>query len=182
MIPIKKALNPIKIESIAELIPVLNSCEIDKTENCYLNAMKRINITFVEWEKYFKFNDEKPQRVCLSKTEDYVLLLSCWEKGQEEPIHDLDSKEAWIHPICGKFIEERYKLSENKLEQVSSVLLTSQSYSYMQKSKTIYKYVNAYKGRSVCLHLYSKPVKTWREYNKKTALTSMVAYQYDIIY
>mgnify|MGYP003631196767 CR=1 FL=1 len=179
MVHIKKKLNPIKTESIDELISVLNSCEIDKTENCYLNVMRRVNITFVEWEHYFKFSDEKPQRVSLSKTDDYELLLSCWEKGQEGPIHDLDSEEAWIHPICGKFIEERYKLSNNKLEQVSSIQLTPQSYSYMQKSKTIYKYINVYNARSVCLHLYSKPVKVWTEYDKVTGRTNMVEHQYD---
>jgi hypothetical protein len=144
--------------------------------------MRRVNITFVEWEKYFKFNDEKPQSVCLSKKEDYDLFLSCWEKGQEGPIHDIDSEEAWIRPICGKFIEERYKLSNNKLEQVSSIQLTSQSYFYMQKSKTIYKYINVCDARSVCLHLYSKPVTAWREYDKETGQTSMVEHQYDGIY
>ncbi|WP_103867498.1 hypothetical protein [Aquimarina sp. I32.4] len=179
---IKKELDSIKIESIDELILELNNCEIGKTEDSYLNVMKRIDIPLVEWERHFKFNDKKPGRVALSKTEDYDLFLSCWEKGQEGPIHDIDSKEAWIHPICGKFIEERYKLSHNKLEQVSSVLLTTQSYSYMQKSKTIYKYLNAYETRSVCLHLYSKPVTIWREYDKGTGQTSMVEHQYDGMY
>lgn len=174
----KKALNPMKIESIDELILVLNKCEIDKTKDCYLNAMRRVSITFTKWEEHFKFSDEKPRRVRLSKTEEYDLFLSCWEKGQEGPIHDIDSEEAWIHPICGKFIEERYKLSHNKLEQVSSVLLTTQSYSYMQKSKTIYKYINAYESRSVCIHLYSRPVTVWREYDKLTGQTSKVEHKY----
>lgn len=182
MIHIKKDLNPMKIESIDKLILVLNNCEIDKTEDCYLSAMRHVDIPLVEWETHFNFNDEKPGRVSLSRTEDYDLFLTCWEKDQEGPIHDIDSKEAWIHPISGKFIEERYKLSHNKLEQVSSVLLTTQSYSYMQKSKTIYKYLNAYETRSVCLHLYARPVTLWREYDKETGQTSMVEHQYDGFY
>tara|TARA_R110002126_G_scaffold277560_1_gene423509 strand:- start:70711 stop:71253 length:543 start_codon:yes stop_codon:yes gene_type:complete len=172
-------LNLTKIKSIPELILALNTCDIHQTENCYLNAMRSIDITFVDWEKYFKFSDDKPKRISLSKTEDYELLMSCWEKGQEGPIHDIDAEEAWIHPICGSFIEERYKLSHRKLEQVSSVLLTTQSYSYMQKSKTIYKYINDYQARSVCLHLYAKPVKIWREYDKTTGKATEVAYKYD---
>tara|TARA_R110001606_G_scaffold226662_1_gene374790 strand:- start:342 stop:896 length:555 start_codon:yes stop_codon:yes gene_type:complete len=174
-----KELHSKKIKSIPELILALNSCEIAQTENCYLNTMRSVDITFVEWEKFFKFNEEKPKRIRLSKTEDYELLISCWEKGQEGPIHDIDTAEAWIHPICGKFIEERYKLSHNKLEQVSSVLLNTQSYSYMQKSKTIYKYINDYEARSVCLHLYAKPVKIWREYDRESAKTTIVAYDSD---
>ncbi len=171
-----------KIESINELILTLNDCGINKTENCYLNAMRRINISLDEWEKHFIFKKETPGKVSLSTTEDYQLFLSCWEKGQEGSIHDISSEEAWIHPICGKFIEERYKkLSNNKLEQVSSVLLNSQSYSYMQKSKTIYKYINVYETRSVCLHLYSQPIEEWREYDKETGYVSLVENQYDVI-
>ena len=170
-----------KIKNLDELILVLNNCEINKSENCYLYAMKRMNISLHEWEKYFTFRKERPARVCLSTTEDYQLFLSCWEKGQEGSIHDIDSEEAWIHPICGKLKEERYKLSNNKLEQVSSVLLTPQSYSYMQKSKTIYKYINAYENRSVSLHLYSRPVKRWREYDKNTGISSMVENKYDAV-
>jgi cysteine dioxygenase len=170
-----------EINNIDELILVLNNCEINRKENSYLNAMKRVNITFREWEKHFFFKNEKPGRVCLSATEDYHLLLSCWEKGQEGPIHDINSEESWIHPISGKFIEERYRLSNNKLEQVSSVVLTSESYSYMQKSKTIYKYINAYETRSVCLHLYSRPLVAWTEYDKVTGNASTVENKYDVI-
>jgi len=176
-----KELHLKKIKSIPQLILALNSCEINPTENCYLNAMRSVAITFVEWEKYFRFNEEKPNRIRLSKTENYELLMSCWEKGQEGPIHDIDAAEAWIHPICGNFIEERYKLTNNKLEQVSSVLLNTKSYSYMQKSKTIYKYINTYETRSVCLHLYSKPVKIWTEYDKPTGKVTVVKYKFDEI-
>jgi hypothetical protein len=172
---------PMKIESIAELTLALKNCELNKSENCYLNVMRTVNIPLVEWEKHFKFNDDQPGRICLSQTEDYDLFLSCWEKGQEGPIHDIDSEEAWIHPICGKFIEERFRLSNSTLDRVSSVMLTSESYSYMQKSKTIYKYINAYEARSVCLHLYCRPVLEWREYDKETGQTKMVKHEYDTI-
>lgn len=169
------------IKSIPELILALNICEVGATESCYLNAMRSVDIPHAEWEKYFKFSDEKPGRVSLARTDDYEMFLSCWEKGQEGPIHDIDSEEAWIHPICGSFIEERYRLKENKLEQVSSVLLTSESYSYMQKTQSIFKYINVYEARSVCLHLYSRPVKKWREYDKETGQTTMVDHTYDVV-
>lgn len=170
-----------KIENIKELISILNSCENKKIKNCYLDAMRRIDISIDEWEDHFLFKESGPGRVCLSKTNEYDLLLSCWEKGQEGPIHDINSEEAWIHPICGEFREERYKLSENKLEQVSSVLLNDQSYSYMQKSETIYKYINTYETRSVCLHLYSRQLEEWNEYNKESGVSRVVKNQYDLI-
>ena len=169
------------IKKLEYLVLALNSCALEETESRYLDTMKRIKIDLNEWEMYFTFREDRPARVCLSTTEQYQLFLSCWEKGQKGSIHDIDSEEAWIHPICGQFIEERYRISKTKkeLEQVSSVLLTPQSYSYMQKSKTIYRYINAYENRSVCLHLYSLPVKEWREYDKNTGQATEVPHAYD---
>jgi hypothetical protein len=168
-----------EINTLEELILVLNNCEINKTENCYLNAMRRVNIEIVEWEKNYIFNDEHPSKSLLAQTDDYELYLSCWEKGQEGEIHDISSEEAWIHPICGEFLEERYKLANNKLEQVSSVVLNCASHSYMQKSKTIFKYTNIYETRSVCLHLNSHPIKVWKVYNEKTGNTHMPKQLFD---
>lgn len=169
-----------EINNLDELILALNTCTLNTTESCYLDTLKRVNINLKEWEEYFVFNEDKPARVCLSTNENYQLFLSCWEKDQKGPIHDNDSEEAWIHPICGKLIEERYRKPKDKegLEQVSSVILTSESYSYMQKQKTIYRYINVYENRSVCLHLYSLPVQEWREYDEITGQSNIVAHTY----
>lgn len=170
-----------KTKSIDKLILTLNTCAIDKIESCYLDSIKSIDIKLDELEQYFTFNDDRPTRIRLSSTKDYQLFLSCWEKDQQGPIHDIDSEEAWIHPVCGQLLEERYQISKTRegLEQVSSVLLNSDSYSFMQKSKTIYRYINDYESRSVCLHLYSRPVTQWREYDKSTGEISLVPHVYD---
>ncbi len=170
-----------KIKTIENLIIALNKCAIDKTESCYLNAIKNIEIPRKTWERHFKFKEDQFGIVCLFENKRYQLLLSCWEKGQKGTIHDIDSQEVWIHPIYGEFIEERYRIStKNKdVEQVSSILLNSQSYSYMQKSKTIYRYINSYENRSVCLHLYSEPVVERREYDKNTGQVTLVEQHFD---
>jgi hypothetical protein len=170
-----------EILTIEELILALNTCAIGKSESCYLDALKNMQIPHADWERYFTFRENEPGRVRLFKTEHFELFLTCWEKGQQGPIHDIDSVEAWIHPICGQFIEERYrKLKEKKgLQQVSSILLNSQSYSHMQDTKTIYKYINSYENRSVCLHLYSHPIVEWREYDKSTGKVELVEHKFD---
>lgn len=170
-----------EIKTIEQLILALNTCAIDKTESCHLNVIKNIQIPLKVWEKHFVFKEGQPGIVSLYSDKKYQLILSCWEKGQQGPIHDIDPEEAWIHPICGQFIEERYRVSTSKkeLEQVSSILLNTQSYSYMQKSKTIYRYVNSYENRSVCLHLYSEPVVERREYDQKTGQGKLVKQLFD---
>ncbi len=171
-----------EIKTIEKLILALNTCAIDNTESCHLNVIKNIQIPLKEWERHFMFRENRPGIVSLFSTKQYQLILSCWEKGQQGPIHDIDPEEVWIHPISGQFIEERYRLSTAKkeLEQVSSILLNSQSYSYMQKSKTIYRYINSYENRSVCFHLYSEPVVERREYDKNTGRVNLVEQLFDM--
>jgi hypothetical protein len=170
-----------EINTIEKLILALDNCSKEKTENDYLDVMGKMQIKTQQWEPYFTFKDDGVAKVCISKTENYQLFLSCWEKGQQGPIHDIDSKEAWIHPIFGKFTEERFRVSKGnkRLEQVSSVPLTPQSYSYMQKPMTFYRYINSYENRSVCLHLYCPPVLKWREYDADTRQLKLVLHNFD---
>lgn len=170
-----------KIKTIEKLVLALNSCAIAKSQSCYLDAMKNMDIPLKRWERHFTFKENEPARVCLYSNEQFELFLTCWEKDQKGPIHDIDSEEAWIHPICGDFIEERYRKikGKNELEQVSSILLDSQSYSHMEKTTSMYKYINSYENRSVCLHLYSKPVSKWREYDQETGKVKFVEHKFD---
>ena len=162
-----EAVSTKKITSVEQLIDALNRAD---EFNGYLHIMKLIDIDEREFEKYYTWNDEYYTRNCISKTDNYELMLICWEKGQRSPIHDFDSNEAWIHPIRGRLIEERFRLPRNGegLEKVSSVVLGPSEFSYMTEPISIHRYINIFDSRSVSLNLYSKPVTKWKVYNEKT--------------
>lgn len=158
-----------KIKTIPSLLSELTDRKDHPSK--VLEIMKLIDIPQVEFEKYYSWNDEKYARNVLARTEDFELLLICWEKGQQSPIHDFNSQEAWIHPIQGWIKEERFRINagdDTKLEKLSSVLLGTSEYSYMNHVD-IHRYSNAYEGRSVSLNLYAKPVSQWRVYDEKTS-------------
>ena len=133
--------------------------------------MRLIDIPLAEFEKYYSWDDNRYARNVLARTNDFEVLLICWEKGQSSPIHDFNSQEAWIHPVQGWIKEERFKTNEGegvKLEKLSSVLLGTSEYSYMNHID-IHRYSNAYEGRSVSLNVYSKPVSEWKVYDEMTS-------------
>ena len=167
-----------KITSIEQLVDALDSSSREKG---YLKIMRSIAIPANEFEKYYTWSDEHYTRNCLSRTDDYELLLICLEKGQRSPIHNFDSQDAWIHPISGKLKEERYLPSQfgPGLEKVSSVLLGENEFSYMSGAVGIHRYSNAYDARSVSLNLYSKPVDKWQVYDKKTGASTEQKVSYD---
>ena len=125
-----------------------------------LQIMKQVDIPREEYEKYYSWSDEKYARNVLERNNEFEILLICWEKGQLSPIHDFNSQEAWIHPVQGWIKEGRFKINpgdDASLEKVSSVLLGTDEYSYMNQVG-IHRYSNAYEVRPFSLNVYSKPV------------------------
>ncbi len=168
-------------KNVSQLILSLDNCLLDQTDSCYLDAMKRIAIPLREWERYFSFKPERPSRVLLEANDSYHLFLSCWEKDQTGPIHDLPAEAAWIHPITGCLTEEtfRHRKSKKELEQLSSVLLTTQCYSFIQPLASIVRYKNTYGHRSVCLHLFANPREHWKIFDPKSGEAKHMINEYD---
>lgn len=166
---IKEIYKMSEITTIPALISALASKENGPMKG--LEIMNALNIPIVAFEKYFTWNTAHYTRNVLMRNDNFELLLICWEKGQSSPIHDFNSQEAWIHPIMGRLREERYKINPGddvKLEKISSVLLGTDEYSYMNHVD-IHRYSNDYESRTVSLNLYAKPVREWRVYEEETS-------------
>jgi len=137
-----------------------------KSKFGYFEVLQRMDITREAFESYFTWSEKKYTRNCLARTEDFELMVMCWEQGQETRIHDYGEAMAWIHPICGSLKEEKYLLSDNGtgLVKVSSIGVEVGEFSFFHKTG-IHKYINNYESRSVSLHLYVGPVKSRKIYD-----------------
>lgn len=167
-----------KITSVRQLVEALQNKSFGVS---YLEIMKSIDIPEQDFERFYTWNKEHYTRNCLVRNESFELLLICWERGQKSPIHDFDANAAWIHTIRGRLKEECYRLTEEGLEKVSSVLLGTSEFSFMSHPITIHRYYNNYESRSVSLNLYSKPISKWKEYDLQgRAITREVSY--DVVY
>jgi cysteine dioxygenase len=159
------------IKTVDGLIEILKKKE---AKDSYLDIMQSVDIPIGEFEKYYSWKRDGYARNCLVKTNDFELLLICFEKGQETPIHDFDAKQAWIHTLQGKLCEERFRVSEegNKLEQLSSMTLSTSDFSFMSKVG-IHRYKNVYETRTVSLNLYCQPVEQWTQYDENANPTEV---------
>ncbi|MEM6830275.1 MAG: cysteine dioxygenase family protein [Bacteroidota bacterium] len=158
-----------EITTIPQLITFLS--EKGDHDMKVLEIMKSVTIPQEEFEKYYSWNQKRYTRNVLFRDDKLELILVCMEKGQASPIHDFNSQEAWIHPVVGRLREERYKINPGddiKLEQISSVLLGPDEYSYMNQVG-IHRFTNDYESRSVSLNVYAKPVREWRVYEENTS-------------
>lgn len=154
------------IKNIKTPLDLVNELKAVNTDLGYFEVLQRVDISIEEFEKYYTWSEEQFTRNCLARTEQFELVLICWEEGQKSAIHDYGEAMAWVHPLTGSLKEERYLLSENGtgLIKISSLSIKEGEFSFLHKTG-IHKYYNNYEARSVSLHLYVKPIKSRKIYD-----------------
>lgn len=135
----------------------------------YLEVLERIRIPEQEFLPYCRWNDKHYTRNCIARTAEFELLLICYEPGQRTSIHDYATEEAWVHPVSGAVIEERYEAGpDGPLRKVSSAKLDPGSFSYLHNGRSIHRYVNPAGARSITLNLYARPLQNWKVYDERS--------------
>jgi cysteine dioxygenase len=133
----------------------------------FLEILDRIDIPVDEFEPYSRWNEKHYTRNCIARTDAFELLLICYEPGQRTSIHDYSTEEAWVHPLVGTVLEERFECAPGgPLRKVSSARLDPGSFSYLHNGRGIHRYINNDMGRSMTLNLYARPLNKWKMYDE----------------
>lgn len=165
------------IQNIQELTE-----ELDKLSpgEDFFDFLKSIDIDSIDFGKLQYWNRDHYTRNCIASSDEYELLLVCWEKGQMSPIHDYAAREAWIHIVDGCLEEQMFTISSNNLVPDKKSVLKKGEYSYMDSS-CIHRFKNLNDGRTMSLHLYTNPIDFWTIYNERTLKSRKVKVNYDTI-
>jgi len=168
------------ITSIKQLVRTLNEIE---NHDDYKKVVKRLEIPLQEYEKYAFFSPDDYSRNCIARTEDYELLLLCWDAAQETQIHCHNKQECWVYVVQGAFLEERYVESQDGKELIDlkdRLQLKENEISYMNDEMGYHMLANANeKGRSISLHLYMNPIDECKVYNSESGEFEIKKLEYD---
>lgn len=135
----------------------------------YLSILQRISIPSEQLLKLCTWNDKHYTRNCIARTAEFELLVICYESGQSTSIHDYNTEEAWIHPILGSVVEERFEPTPQAgLRKVSSAKLVADSFSYMHNGRSIHRFTNNTGERAATLNLYARPLNKWKVYDERS--------------
>lgn len=146
------------------LIEKLNNSSKDE----YSEIGVRLDIPIEQFLPYTYWNNNHYTRNCIVRTDHYELILLCWEKGQDTPIHCHGNQECWVYVVDGKLDEEHYQYEEEQLLLESTETLAKGEKSFMCDDLGFHKLINAGKGRSMSLHLYMNPIDKCTKFNEKT--------------
>ena len=140
----------------------------------YTDALLRFPLAPEELEDFCQWHVRHYTRHCIHRTREHELMLICYEEGQRTSIHDYDSQLAWIKPVLGTVLEERFTATAaGLLAPHGEKLLSVGSLSYMAAKNCIHRHSNAGPGRAITLNLYSRPIRRWRVYDERTGQASL---------
>lgn len=160
------------IRSIDALVAALRTV---KDRNGYLTVLERIDIAEEAYAPHCSWSSKQYTRNCIVRTPEFELLLICYEPGQRTSIHDYDSQQAWVMPVVGEVVEERFQADAKLgLKRTSSAVLGPGSFSYFDNSGSIHRYLNVSGERAVTLNLYAPPLRRWRSYDERTGDTVII--------
>jgi len=155
-----------QIETVPHLIQYLSECSNEELKSVY----KLLAIPESEFDPYLFWSDDCYVRNCIVRTDDYELILLCWEKDHYTPIHAHNDQECWVYNVKGEFEEIRFsKNGEEAPSQISKEMLSVKDQSYMNDDLGLHVLRNCSDGRAMSLHLYAKPIEQCVIYNPLTS-------------
>lgn len=163
-----------EISNLEDLLYLLDNSSKEE----YKSFGKDIVIPLEEFIDYIHFNEDFYTRNCIKRTDDYELILLCWEKGQSTPIHCHNDQECWVHVLMGEFEEKRFVEKKGNMIQDHQLNLEKEKISYMNDDMGYHSLENMAKGRSVSLHLYMEPIEECKVYNEVTQEFEMRELEY----
>ncbi|MFT4736398.1 MAG: cysteine dioxygenase [Cyclobacteriaceae bacterium] len=153
------------MQSVQELVTALS--EEDSTK--YTEIIKKIDLPSSAFEPFCSWSGESYTRNCIVENEKFELILICWEKGQNTPIHDHAGEECWVKIIQGEFKETIYKVdAAGTVDTVKSSISKVGDCSYMVDFMGCHRLENTHNQKSMSLHLYAKPIRSCRLFNEHT--------------
>ncbi|MFZ1689297.1 MAG: cysteine dioxygenase family protein [Flavobacteriales bacterium] len=139
----------------------------------YFGMLDRLSLDASALLPFCRWNSRHYTRTSVARTDDFELLVICYEPGQRTSIHDYNSQAAWIHPISGDVLEERFAMQDDGLACTGSTVLKPGSFSALSNGQSIHRFTNTGNGLAITLNLYARPLKQWRVYNEITGRASV---------
>eukprot|EP01100_Stratorugosa_tubuloviscum_P012284 TRINITY_DN577_c2_g1_i1.p1 TRINITY_DN577_c2_g1~~TRINITY_DN577_c2_g1_i1.p1 ORF type:complete len:799 (+),score=301.21 TRINITY_DN577_c2_g1_i1:98-2494(+) len=116
-----------------------------------------------EWNQYVNWASHRYTRNLIAYDEKFMILLLCWERGQESPIHDHSGSSCWVKMLHGELVETKYSIvstdiSPNGLKIDSTTRVSKNQVTYIDDTLGIHKMGNQNANSpAISLHVYSPP-------------------------
>lgn len=155
------------MQNITEIDQLLEELYMCTEVSDFVSVANQIDIDPDAFTKYQHFSNAHYTRNCIERTDEFELVLLCWEEGQTTPIHCHGGEECWVYIVDGTMREDRFDYDEyDQLVKTDVLEESAGDVSFMNDDLGFHTLTNTAEGRSMSLHLYAHPIKKCRVYNK----------------
>lgn len=166
------------IQSIEALTDILDQSE--KSERPTI--MKNLKIDGEEIQKFSTWSKEGYTRNCLARTEAYEIILLCWDKASETPIHGHGGQDCWVYQVQGDVEELRYERNKaGDLKETQKLELSEGGLSYMNDDMGYHLIRNAGDTRAMTLHIYAAPIDACEVFDEQKEQFEVTEMEYDSV-
>ena len=135
----------------------------------YSQLLTNFDVSTIDFEPYKTWSIERYTRNCLYKDADFELIILCWEKGQQTPIHGHNGQDCWVLLLEGGMEEIFFSMGDdNRLTVCGAQFVVPNQVTFMNDGQGFHQLKNDAHGRSVSLHFYAKPIENCRSFDEKS--------------
>lgn len=152
------------IQSVSDLVEILKKSE----PKDYVNIARLLDIPTAEFDEYAYWKEKGYTRNCIERSDEFELLLLCWNPGDYTPIHCHGEQRCWVYLVSGQMKEVIYKegLNQEVIPDLHRELKSGDS-CYMDDSIGYHTIHNNTDSKAMSLHLYAKPIDSCTYYDEK---------------
>jgi len=164
--------NAILINSVSELIESLNNCE----KSSYQDVLENLELDLEDVKEYCIWDNNKYNRNLVYSSENYQLLILCWQQEQFSSIHNHGGKDCFMYVVNGSIQENIYQLNQNVLIACQENIYKKNSNSYIIDSMGMHS-IKCVSKQAATLHIYAKPIKKYNVFDPKE--NKLICLDYD---
>src|SRR5262245_47497327 len=125
-----------------------------------------------DWRKFALFEATYYSRNLVRKSEQYELIVLCWNPGQCSPIHDHANQRCWMTVLDGSVCETMFHPVEHDsgadtLREGTTRTFAVGSVAYIVDEIGWHRIGQSGATPAVTLHLYSRPIRECRIYDQE---------------
>jgi cysteine dioxygenase len=127
-----------------------------------------------DWREFVRFREECYARNLVSASGLFELLVICWQPGQVSPIHDHQGQRCWMAVLDGGMRETQFHESGGgPLREGRTSVFRPGQVAYIQDEIGLHEIAPSGAGAGVTLHLYSRPIRECRIFDRGSGQVSI---------
>jgi len=135
-----------------------------------------------DWRSFALFAPDAYTRNLVARHESFELIVLCWQKDQESPVHNHAGQQCWMAILDGDIEEIQFEEPRaghaGPLKRTSSRVCARGKVAYIDDDIALHVVRPVPGTMGASLHLYSRPIETCGIYDPDTGKVSQRTMRY----